>query len=133
MSNMQIKLNHQINAKTGPRAHPNHLAALAEAKQRPRVRVEPVDEAHRHVLRHPNGPAFRAEGSAEWPLDRFTHRRLRDGSIKIVERIEQGQRQQEKPGAAKGERQTRAPESQQARPAERQEKQEQKQENPDNA
>jgi hypothetical protein len=86
----QRKVNQQVNRRVGPRAHPAHLAALAAEKQkaRVRVRVEPTNEALRHVLQHPNGMAFRAQGSIEWPFDRFTQRRLRDGSIKIVAQID---------------------------------------------
>lgn len=80
----QQKVNQQVNRPAGPKAKPSHLAALAEARKLPRVRVEPTTEAYRDVLKHPNGMAFRKEGSVEWPFDQFTQRRLRDGSIKIV-------------------------------------------------
>lgn len=53
--------------------------------QIPRVRVLPRDEDMRRVLKHPNGMAFRSEGSIEWPLDQFTKRRLKDGSVKLDE------------------------------------------------
>jgi len=46
-----------------------------------RVRVWPRDENIRRVIKHPSGVAFRKEGSVEWPLDAFTKRRLRDGSV----------------------------------------------------
>ena len=90
MSNMSITIRNQINAGSGKRAHPNHLKALAETKKQGqgRVRVEPTNEALRHVLRHPNGMAFRPQGTVEWPWDRFTQRRLRDGSIRVVEQAE---------------------------------------------
>jgi hypothetical protein len=86
----QQKANQQVNRRPGPRAHPAHLAALAAEKKkaRVRVRVEPTREALRHVLQHPNGMAFRAQGSVEWPLDRFTQRRLDDGSIRVVAQID---------------------------------------------
>ena len=95
------KVNRQVNHRQGPKAHPAHLAALAAARRQghPRVRVEPTAEKLRHVLKHPNGMAFRATGSVEWPLDRFTHRRLRDGSIKIVARIDSKTGQVVKPAA----------------------------------
>ena len=90
MSNMSITIRNQINAGSGKRAHPNHLKALAETKKQGqgRVRVEPTNEALRHVLRHPNGMAFRPQGTVEWPWDRFTQRRLRDGSIRVVEQAD---------------------------------------------
>ena len=45
------------------------------------VRVVPAKEEYRAVLKHPNGSGFPASGSAEWPDDRFTKRRLADGSV----------------------------------------------------
>jgi hypothetical protein len=83
--NQQQKANRQASAPSGPKAHPRHIAALAAAKKKDRVRVEPTSEGLRHVLVHPNGMSFRSRGTVEWPLDRFTHRRLREGSIRIVE------------------------------------------------
>lgn len=83
----QNKASQQVNRPSGPKAHPKHIAALAAAAKRMRVRVEPTNEDNRHILTHPNGMAFRKTGSVEWPMDRFTQRRLRDGSIKIVEEV----------------------------------------------
>jgi hypothetical protein len=93
------KANRQVNRRPGPRAHPAHLAALAaeKLKARVRVRVEPATEELRHVLKHPNGMAFRAQGSVEWPLDRFTQRRLADGSIRITAQIDSATGQVVKP------------------------------------
>jgi hypothetical protein len=48
------------------------------------VRVVPAKEEYR-VLKHPTGVAFQPTGSTEWPNDRFTQRRLSDGSIKLAE------------------------------------------------
>jgi hypothetical protein len=45
------------------------------------VRVVPAKEEYRAVLKHPNGGGFPETGSAEWPDDRFTKRRLADGSV----------------------------------------------------
>ena len=104
MSNMSITIRNQINAGSGKRAHPEHLKALAATKKegQGRVRVEPTNEALRHVLRHPNGMAFRAQGTVEWPWDRFTQRRLRDGSIRVVEQADA-----RKAAAAESRRKTR--------------------------
>jgi hypothetical protein len=33
------------------------------------------------VLKHPKGGGFPESGSAEWPDDRFTKRRIADGSV----------------------------------------------------
>jgi hypothetical protein len=56
----------------------------AQPRQRPGLRVEPTEEKWR-VLKHPSGARFRSSGSAEWPNDDFTHRRLRAGTIRLVE------------------------------------------------
>lgn len=50
-----------------------------------RVRVTPRDDIIRRFIAHPDGNiGFPASGSAEWPLDSFTNRRIRDGTV-IVE------------------------------------------------
>jgi hypothetical protein len=84
MNYQQMKVNQQVNRPHGPKAKASHLAALAEARKMPRVRVEPTKPEYRDVLEHPNGMAFRKEGSVEWPFDRWTKRRLREGAIRIV-------------------------------------------------
>ena len=71
------------------KATKERLEAIAAQNTMPRVRVVPTDEKYR-TLRHPNGVHFRSTGSIEWPLDKFTARRLREGSIKIEEKKEQG-------------------------------------------
>ena len=71
------------------------LKLIAEARQIPRVRVLPASDAIRRVLKHPRGMAFRSTGSVEWPFDKFTQRRLREGSITIEERPVQAQQDQE--------------------------------------
>lgn len=81
---MQQKVHQQVNRPAGKKVAPERLKAIAEARKIPRVRVEPTEEMYR-VLKHPNGMAFRPEGSVEWPNDRFTQRRVAEGSIKIVE------------------------------------------------
>jgi hypothetical protein len=45
------------------------------------VRVMPAKEEYRAVLKHPSGGNFPAQGAATWPDDRFTKRRLADGSV----------------------------------------------------
>ena len=66
------------------------LARIARAHQAdvPRVRVEPANDDMRRLLKHPNGMAFRSSGSVEWPLDRFTKRRLADKSIRLADKGE---------------------------------------------
>jgi hypothetical protein len=44
------------------------------------IRVVP-QEKYRAVLKHPRAGGFPAEGGKEWPDDRFTKRRLADGSV----------------------------------------------------
>jgi hypothetical protein len=57
----------------------------------PRVRVEPTSEDFRRVLKHPRtGVGFRTSGSIEWPDDRFTKMRIKNGSVRIAERQEAG-------------------------------------------
>jgi hypothetical protein len=51
---------------------------------RPGLRVEPTEEKWR-VLKHPSGARFCSSGSAEWPNDDFTRRRIRAGTIRLVE------------------------------------------------
>jgi hypothetical protein len=46
-----------------------------------RVRVTPKNDELRKALKHPNGVKFPATGSVEWPLDQFTRRRIKDGSV----------------------------------------------------
>ena len=47
-----------------------------------RVRVNPRDDVIRRDIKHGvAGIRFPVEGSVEWPLDQFTKRRLRDGSV----------------------------------------------------
>lgn len=57
----------------------------ASANVQKTLRVVPTDEKLRRLLKHPNGMAFRPSGGIEWPNDRFTKRRLRDGTVKIEE------------------------------------------------
>jgi hypothetical protein len=52
----------------------------------PRVRVTPANDDLRRVLRHPNGMKFPPNGSVEWPMDQFTRRRIKDGSVTVEER-----------------------------------------------
>jgi hypothetical protein len=51
----------------------------------PVVRVEPANDDLRRVLKHPRGFRFPPKsGSVEWPLDRFTRRRIADGSVTVA-------------------------------------------------
>jgi hypothetical protein len=61
------------------------MVMVRKAKEVQRVRVSPRDDATRASLKHPRAGAFRSSGSNEWPLDTFTQRRLKDGSITLDE------------------------------------------------
>jgi hypothetical protein len=56
------------------------LEKLREALP-PGIRVAPANDIMRKLLKHPHGGGFHKEGSVEWPNDRFTKRRLADGSV----------------------------------------------------
>jgi hypothetical protein len=76
-------------AKVNPRhARRNRrLQALKDARPvKGTVRVVPTNDKFRGVLKHiPSGKGFSASGGATWPNDKFTQRRLRDGSVKLEE------------------------------------------------
>ena len=55
----------------------------------PGIRVVPRDADMRRVLKHPTSGGFRASGRATWPNDRFTKRRLQDGTITREEKPEE--------------------------------------------
>jgi hypothetical protein len=57
------------------------------------IRVTPANDDMRRLLRHPRAGGFPASGAVDWPDDRFTHRRIADGDIKV----EQAQAQKEPP------------------------------------
>jgi hypothetical protein len=99
----------------GRRASPERLKAIAENSTVPRVRVLPKNDAMRRLLRHANGTAFRKEGSVEWPLDRWTQKRLRDGDITIEREVDaaraRGPEQETNAGRERGPEPGRAPEA----------------------
>ena len=53
-----------------------------------KVRVTPVSDEMRKILKHPRKGGFRSSGSVEWPLDSFTKRRIRDGDVTVEERAQ---------------------------------------------
>lgn len=75
----------QVNENPRNANRKRRLQVLKDAHAgRGSIRVVPKNEKLRAVLKHqPSGIGFRAEGGVEWPNDRFTQRRLRDGDIKI--------------------------------------------------
>lgn len=80
---------------TSPRSkkRKDRLAKIATGRgvAMPTVRVVPRDDDMRRLLKHPKAGAFRSSGASNWPNDRFTTRRLADGSITL----EGGEKQQE--------------------------------------
>ena len=54
-----------------------------------RVRVTPANDDLRRIMRHPNGMKFPPQGSVEWPMDQFTRRRIKDGSVTVEEKREE--------------------------------------------
>jgi hypothetical protein len=72
----------------------------ASADVQKTVRVVPSDDKMRRLLKHPNGMAFRPTGGVEWPMDRFTKRRLKDGTVKLEEEKKAPPPQEEKAQAA---------------------------------
>jgi hypothetical protein len=54
--------------------------------KRERVRVSPANDDVRRLLRHPHAGGFPVSGgAADWPLDRFTRRRINDKSVTRAE------------------------------------------------
>jgi len=60
-------------------------AQMASLKpKRQTVRVTAASDELRRCLKHPKGIRFpTGGGSVEWPLDRFTRRRIADGSVTV--------------------------------------------------
>jgi len=67
----------------------------------PRVRVVPASDDVRKYIKHPSGLKFPESGAAEWPLDSFTRRRLRDGSVTREEQKEPEQQSAARPHRAR--------------------------------
>jgi hypothetical protein len=45
------------------------------------MRVRAKNDDIRKILKHPIGGAFREDGTAEWPDDSYTFRRITDGDV----------------------------------------------------
>lgn len=72
------------------------MQRMRAARPQGGIRVVPTDDKFRKLLKHPNGMSFRAEGSVEWPNDRFTKRRIAEGVIKKEGGDDKQQEQQQK-------------------------------------
>ena len=55
--------------------------AKMQVQQHPAISVMPAKDEYRRTLKHPNAGGFPDSGAAMWPDDRFTRRRLADGSV----------------------------------------------------
>ena len=64
----------------------DRLERVAAGRRRPGIRVVPANDDLRRVLKHPNGMGFRPEGSVEWPDDKFTRKRIAEGSVTVEEK-----------------------------------------------
>jgi hypothetical protein len=75
-----------------------------DLQDRPRVvRVVPKNDAVRRYLKHGlTKVGFLAEGSAEWPLDQFTKRRIKDGDVTIEEGAAQAEEGTDSPIQSSG-------------------------------
>jgi hypothetical protein len=49
------------------------------------MKVQAKDATIQQLIKHPNGKAFKDDGTAEWPDDQFTKRRIRDGDVTVFE------------------------------------------------
>ena len=73
------------------------MKRVNEGRATKRVRVIPRDDVVRRDIKHmPQGIRFPAQGSVEWPLDQFTKRRLRDGTVTLEGAEAQQAREQER-------------------------------------
>ncbi len=61
----------------------DRLAKVAAGRPNNMVRVVPRDADMRRLLEHPKAGPFRGDGGADWPHDKYTTRRLAEGSIKL--------------------------------------------------
>jgi hypothetical protein len=55
------------------------------------MKVKAKNETIAKFIRHPSGGSFQSDGTANWPNDQFTKRRIRDGDITVVEAHEEQQ------------------------------------------
>jgi hypothetical protein len=71
------------------------LKRVRDARPVKRVRVHPRDDVIRRDIKH-GSKRFPAEGSVEWPLDQFTKRRLRDGTVRLENEQETKAREEQR-------------------------------------
>jgi len=49
------------------------------------MKVRAKNEEVQKVLYHPTGARFHEDGTSDWPDDSYTHRRIADGDVIVVE------------------------------------------------
>jgi len=64
------------------------LQKIKEARPKA-IKVLAANEDVARLIKHPHGGKFKKDGSAMWPPDRFTQRRLNDGDITLEEKKEE--------------------------------------------
>jgi hypothetical protein len=68
----------------------------------PGIRVLPRDDKVRKYIKHvPTGIGFRETGSVEWPNDRFTQKRLRDGTVTRADEAQKAEPAKAEPAKTK--------------------------------
>ena len=72
-----------ITASRPSQARKDRLAKIAAARDLGTVRVTAANEDVRRLIKHPRAGGFQTDGSAEWPNDSFTARRIADGDVKV--------------------------------------------------
>jgi len=48
------------------------------------MKVQAKDDNIRKIIKHPVAGAFREDGTADWPDDTYTHRRINDGDVTVI-------------------------------------------------
>jgi hypothetical protein len=58
------------------------LQAIKDARPKP-IKVRAANDTVKRLVKHPHGGGFKSDGTAMWPQDNFTTRRLKDGDITL--------------------------------------------------
>ena len=77
------------------RRRQERLKRVRDSHEVKRVRVHPRDDVIRRDIKH-GGRSFPKQGSVEWPLDSFTKRRLRDGTVRLENEREKTERSEQR-------------------------------------
>ena len=60
------------------------------------MKVKAKNDDIRKILKHPTGGAFREDGTAEWPDDSYTFRRIADGDVTAEEQPQEAAKKSKK-------------------------------------